>query len=132
MFLHLEGFLLIHLKSIGYDYIMHNAQFQGYTKRVYTGIVYMLIVRQYVLFTYYKALSMTEEDLNLHRMKLRIVTRCWFDKERFPTIKDIADATGMHERTLHRFAQDNNLPKRTKANIRRHINQSFINSLPTC
>lgn len=72
------------------------------------------------------------EDLNLHRMRLRIISKCWYDIERFPTLKDVAAVTGLCERTLHRFGRDNDLPKRTKANIRKHISQSFINSLQVC
>ncbi len=71
------------------------------------------------------------EDLNIERMKLRILNRCWYDMEQFPTIRKIANVTGMTERTIHRFAKDNNLPKRTKTNIRKCIATAFIKTLPS-
>jgi hypothetical protein len=69
---------------------------------------------------------MENEDLNLHRMALRIIKKCWFDINRFPTMKDVANATGLSERTLHRWGKDHNLPRRTRGNIKRYIISQYI------
>lgn len=71
------------------------------------------------------------EDLNLERMKLRIISRCWYDMDKFPTVSRIAKVTGVSSRTLNRFAKDYNLPKRTKTNIQKHITKHFIDLLPS-
>ena len=70
-----------------------------------------------------------EEDLNLERMKLRIIKKCWFDIERFPTMEDVARVTGLSPRTLHRFGNDNNLPSRTRGNIRKYILERYTISI---
>lgn len=70
-----------------------------------------------------------EEDLNIERMKLRVISKCWFDIGRFPTLKDVAKVTGLSERTLHRFGRDNNLPSRTRGNIRAYILSKYVISL---
>jgi AraC-like DNA-binding protein len=66
-----------------------------------------------------------EEDLNLERMKLRIIRKCWFDISRFPTMDDVSRVTGLSQRTLHRYAKDNDLPSRTRGNIRRYILEKY-------
>lgn len=71
-----------------------------------------------------------QEDLNIERMKLRVISKCWFDINRFPTLKDVAKATGLSERTLHRFGRDNDLPSRTKGNIRNYILKQYVIQLP--
>ena len=70
-----------------------------------------------------------QEDLNIERMKLRVISKCWFDIGRFPTLKDVAKVTGLSERTLHRFGRDHNLPSRTKGNIRAYILSKYVISL---
>ncbi|NBW33715.1 MAG: hypothetical protein EBR30_01520 [Cytophagia bacterium] len=62
-----------------------------------------------------------QEDLNIENMRKRVIGKCWYDKERFPTMKDIAVATGLSERTLNRLGRDYGFPRRTKANIQRYI-----------
>lgn len=66
-----------------------------------------------------------EEDLNLHRMKIRILTRCWFDMKRFPKIRHIVVATGLPDRTIYTLAKEANLPKRTKDNIINYLNNQL-------
>jgi len=66
-----------------------------------------------------------EEDLNLFRMKMRIITKCWFDMTTFPKIKHIAIATGLPDRTIFTLARQANLPKRTKLNIQNHLNNQL-------
>ena len=66
------------------------------------------------------------ENLNIYDMKLRIVKRCWYDINAFPTMRDICKATGLTERTLHRFAKDNDLPTRTRAKMRELIISEYI------
>ena len=53
-----------------------------------------------------------EEDLNLDRAIFRIVEYCWYNRQRFPTLTDIAEATKCSNRTLTRIARSNNLPPR--------------------
>ena len=53
-----------------------------------------------------------DEDLSIHNSKIKIIERCWYDLEKFPTMKEIVDATGYSERNLFRFAKDNNFKKR--------------------
>jgi hypothetical protein len=53
-----------------------------------------------------------EEDLNLDRAVLKIVEYCWYNRQRFPTLTDIASVTKCSNRTLTRIARDNNLPPR--------------------
>ena len=67
-----------------------------------------------------------EENLNIYDMKLRIVKRCWYDINAFPTMKDICNAIGLTERTLHRFAKDNDLPIRTRGKMRELIISEYI------
>lgn len=71
-----------------------------------------------------------EEDLNIERMKLRVISKCWFDINTFPTLKDVAKVTGLSERTLHRFGKDHALPSRTKAKIRTYILKQYVIQLP--
>ena len=52
------------------------------------------------------------EDLSIHNAKMRIIKTCWYDLKTFPTVKKIADATGVSERNLYKFAEDNNLKQR--------------------
>ena len=66
-----------------------------------------------------------EEDLNLYRMRVRIVTKCWFDMTRFPKIKDIVAVTGLAGTTLLVLSKQLNLPKRTKANIKNYLNNQL-------
>lgn len=66
------------------------------------------------------------EDLNLYRMKVGIIKRCWFDKRRFPKLKDICEATGLTERSLHRWAHDLNLPKRTGDNLQMYFFNNYL------
>jgi hypothetical protein len=66
------------------------------------------------------------ENLNIHDMKLRIITKCWYDINAFPTMRDICKATGFTERTLHRFAKDHDLPRRTRAKMRELIISQYI------
>jgi hypothetical protein len=63
-----------------------------------------------------------EEDLHLYRMRVRIVTKCWFDMKRFPKIKDIIAATGLAGTTLLILSKQLDLPKRTKENIKNYLN----------
>ena len=67
-----------------------------------------------------------EENLNIYDMKVRIVKKCWYDINRFPTMKDICNATGLTERTLHRFARDNDLPRRTRGRMRQLMVAEYI------
>lgn len=53
-----------------------------------------------------------EEDLNLDRAVLKIVEYCWYNRQRFPTLDDIAAVTKYSIRTLNRIAKNNNLPPR--------------------
>jgi len=66
-----------------------------------------------------------EEDLHLHRMKIRIITKCWFDMKRFPKIKDIIAATGLAGTTLLILSKQLDLPKRTKENIKNYLNNQL-------
>jgi hypothetical protein len=66
------------------------------------------------------------EDLNIYNMKVRIITKCWLDKRRYPSIGDIASVTGLRDRTIHRIAMDNDLPKRNKANIDAYLLNSHL------
>ena len=63
-----------------------------------------------------------EEDLNLYRMKIRIITKCWFDMKTFPKIKDIITVTGLSGTLVYIIAKQAKLPKRTKANIKNYLN----------
>jgi len=53
-----------------------------------------------------------DEDLSIHNSKIKIVERCWYDLEKFPTVKEISDATGFSSRNLHNFVKDNNFKQR--------------------
>ena len=66
-----------------------------------------------------------EEDLNLYRMRVRIVTKCWFDMKTFPKIKDIIAVTGLSGTTLLVLSKQHNLPKRTKSNIKNYLNNKL-------
>jgi DNA-binding transcriptional regulator YhcF (GntR family) len=45
------------------------------------------------------------EDLNLGRMKDRIIKYCWLNQDRFPKVADISKVTGVHEKTIHKVAK---------------------------
>jgi DNA-binding phage protein len=53
------------------------------------------------------------EDLNLERNTVKILRKCWKDVNRFRTISDIAKATSMSERTIHKYAKTYGLDKRS-------------------
>jgi len=53
------------------------------------------------------------EDLNIENMKQRIVTKAWYDTDRFNDITDIAVGIGMGTRTLYFYARKLKLPKRS-------------------
>jgi hypothetical protein len=53
-----------------------------------------------------------EEDLNIYRATVKIVEYCWYNKRRFPMIKDISNATKCSPKTIWRIANDNGMPHR--------------------
>jgi hypothetical protein len=53
------------------------------------------------------------EDLNIERMKERIITRAWYDTARFYDLKDIAVGIGVGTKTLYFYAKKLKLPKRS-------------------
>lgn len=53
-----------------------------------------------------------EEDLNLDRCAFRIVEYCWYNRARFPNVKDISKVTKISPRTVSRIAYAHNLPNR--------------------
>jgi predicted nucleotidyltransferase len=58
-----------------------------------------------------------EEDLNLERNILKIVKYCWYNKRRFHTINDIANATKYTKKMLRRIAEKYDLPDRKTITI---------------
>jgi hypothetical protein len=53
------------------------------------------------------------EDLNIERMKERIITRAWYDTARFYDLNDIAVGIGMGTRTLYFYVKKLKLPRRS-------------------
>lgn len=53
------------------------------------------------------------EDLNIENMKERIITKAWYDTERFKDVSDIAVGVGMGTRNLFFYARKLNLPNRS-------------------
>jgi hypothetical protein len=53
------------------------------------------------------------EDLNIERMKERIITRAWYDTARFYDLNDIAVGIGVGTKTLYFYAKKLKLPKRS-------------------
>jgi hypothetical protein len=53
------------------------------------------------------------EDLNIERMKERIITRAWYDTARFHDLNDIAVGIGVGTKTLYFYAKKLKLPKRS-------------------
>jgi hypothetical protein len=53
------------------------------------------------------------EDLNIERMKERIITRAWYDTARFYDLNDIAVNIGIGTKTLYFYAKKLKLPKRS-------------------
>jgi len=53
------------------------------------------------------------EDLNIERMKERIITRAWYDTARFYDLNDIAVVIGVGTKTLYFYAKKLKLPKRS-------------------
>lgn len=45
-----------------------------------------------------------DEDLNLERMRERIIRRCWLDTKNFPNVPSIAKVTGLNPKTIYRIA----------------------------
>ena len=56
------------------------------------------------------------EDLNLERNAFKIVEYCWYNRARFPKVKDIAKVTKISTRTVSRIAYAHNLPNRNSIN----------------
>lgn len=52
------------------------------------------------------------ENLSIQNAKMRIIKKCWYDLKTFPTVRKIAEVTGVSERNLYKFADDNNLKQR--------------------
>ncbi len=52
------------------------------------------------------------EDLNIENMKRRVITRAWYDTERFADVTDIAVGVGMGTRNLFFYAKKLKLPNR--------------------
>ena len=52
------------------------------------------------------------EDLNIENMKERIITKAWYDTERFKDVTDIAVGVGMGTRNVFFYARKLNLPNR--------------------
>lgn len=46
-----------------------------------------------------------DEDLNLGRMRDRIITQCWNDQKKFPSVQHIALTTGLNVRTIFIIAK---------------------------
>ena len=53
------------------------------------------------------------EDLNIERMKERIITKAWYDTARFDDVTDIAIEIGMGTRMIFFYARKLKLPKRS-------------------
>jgi hypothetical protein len=53
------------------------------------------------------------EDLNIERMKERIITKAWYDTARFDDVTDIAIEIGMGTRMIFVYARKLKLPKRS-------------------
>jgi hypothetical protein len=53
------------------------------------------------------------EDLNIEKMKERIVTKAWYDTARFNDVTDVAVGIGMGTRTLFFYAKKLKLPRRS-------------------
>jgi hypothetical protein len=53
-----------------------------------------------------------EEDLNIYRATVKIIERCWYDKKRFPLIKDISNVTKCSSKTIWRIASENGMQHR--------------------
>jgi len=53
------------------------------------------------------------EDLNIENMKERIITKAWYDTERFKDVSDIAVGVGMGTRNLFFYARKLKLPNRS-------------------
>lgn len=62
----------------------------------------------------YNTMCSEHEDLNINRAIDKIINYCWFNKDKFPTVKEIAEVTGLKERTVYSKAKKNRLPKRDK------------------
>lgn len=54
------------------------------------------------------------EDLNIERNIRRIVEKLWYDVEKYPKVKDIYAVTGLSERTLYRYVNQYQFPRRKK------------------
>ena len=52
------------------------------------------------------------EDLNIENMKERIITKAWYDTERFDDVSDIAVGVGMGTRNVFFYAKKLKLPNR--------------------
>lgn len=52
------------------------------------------------------------EDLNIENMKKRIITKAWYDTERFADVTDVAVGVGMGTRNLFFYAKKLKLPNR--------------------
>jgi len=52
------------------------------------------------------------EDLNIENMKVRIITRAWYDTARFHDINDVAVGIGIGTKTLYFYAKKLKLPRR--------------------
>lgn len=55
-----------------------------------------------------------EEDLNLDRMRERVIRYCWLNTRRFPDVRSIAQATGLNYKTIHAIARKLNLVRATR------------------
>ena len=53
------------------------------------------------------------EDLNIERMKERIITKAWYDTARFDDVTDIAIEIGMGTRMIFVYARKLKLPRRS-------------------
>jgi|LakMenEpi12Jul11_1017349.scaffolds.fasta_scaffold01849_3 hypothetical protein len=53
-----------------------------------------------------------KEDLNIENNIVKILEKCWYDKERYGHVGDIALVTGLSERQVFRFARKYNFAKR--------------------
>ena len=52
------------------------------------------------------------EDLNIENMKERVITKAWYDTERFKDVGDIAVGIGMGTRNVFFYARKLKLPNR--------------------
>lgn len=52
------------------------------------------------------------EDLNIENMKERVITKAWYDTERFKDVGDIAVGVGMGTRNVFFYARKLKLPNR--------------------